>query len=459
MKNNNEYYYNREINLNLMDLFFYCIGRKISLLILVVGMTILGGIVGLYSGMKSGGNTKEDIQNYAISSSVKSNMDSAYRYQQLYDKQLEYTENSIYMNLDFSQVYSGSLKYFVNAGTNTAYYGTQFADLMNDTEILEGLKNVVGCTEDSYVREVAGVSTAYPTATAADGSTVVKTDSMAVVFWFYAADEATCQAMVDVVKSKAENLVTAFAAEGSGYSFMNGGESVTLQMNTIIRDQQAENSNLLASYATSLAKYTDNFSGKQRDYYDVVYLGKDVVAASSGVSVKKILGIMLCYALLGCVLWLCYGLVNYLLDRHVKLAEEMTDRYGLRLIGRYCPEEIKNSKINSLYEKMRSARVGCCNDENYFISVLSLLEEDLCLIGDQNDSIVSKLGEEISSKSNHIAYNHFMQSDCVSMQKAKEAGKVVLLVHRRVNTYMEILRELEICSLQNITVIGVIMIE
>lgn len=457
MKNNSG---NKEIYLSLTDLLFYYMKRWKKLLIFAIVLSIIGGIAGMYLGRQSASDTAEEIKQYSISSSVKTKMDTAYQYQRLYDQQIAYTQESALMNLEFSQVCTGTLKYYISAGNHTSNYGAWFASLLSDSEIMEALKNVTGYTENSFVREMVKVSSEYPSATAADGSTIVSTESVIVTYLFYAPSSDVCQAMIDVVSEKGDRQVEALLATDESYSISNLEESVSIQMNAMIRDQQASNADLLSKYSSSLAKCTEDFTEKQQEYYDVVYLGREVSGSSTQkVSIKTVLLPVITGAFLGFLLWICCGFICYLLDKHVKYAQEMNERYGLKLIGRYCPQNLLTDKIEKWHENLKGRRIGPASGLDYFSTVLSLLNENICLIGKRDDEEIRELGEKIASNCEHIIYGNLMQYDSVTMQEAKESGKVVLLVHRGETAYVEVQQELEICSLQGIQVIGTIVLE
>lgn len=460
MKNSNEGN-NREAELNLVDLLVYYMKQWKCLLILAIVMAVLGSAAGLYMRTLSKSDTEEEIKNYSISSSVKTEMDSAYSYQKLYDTQLEYTQKSVYMNLDYSNVYTGALRYVIYSSGNisTTAVGWQISNILNDIELRQKLTEISGCSEDAYLREIAGATLDYPSATAADGSQVVSSNNLTVSFWFYAMDEATGQAMIDAVKEKVDALIPTILGSETGYTIQQSGESITNQVNTAIRDQQAGNANLLSSYSTSLSKLKEDFTEKQQAYYDVVYLGKEVSQKGVGSAIKYIFAGMCSGVFLGILLWICYGFLSYLSDKHVKYAGEMRHYYGLRLIGRYWPQELSSDKIEKWYEKMRSRKLGSSNDENYLSSVLKLQGEKLCLVGNTADETVQKLGGTLALKNEHAVCGDLMQRSSETLEHAKKADGVVLLVHRGISTYQEIRRELEICSIQDIQVLGAIMIE
>lgn len=461
MKNSSEGYNNRETELNLVDLSVYYMKRWKSLFVLLVIMAVIGSVAGLYMRTQKAGDTEEDIRNYSISASVKADMDNAYSYQKLYDTQMEYTENSVYMNLDYSRVYTGALRYvvYVGADASTTSIGWQIVNILSDEETRQQLMEVVGCTEDAYLREIVGTTLEYPSATAPDGTTVVSSNNLTTSFWFYAPDEATGQAMIDIVEEKADTLIEAYLAINEGYTIQKSEESITPQVNTIIRDQQSANTNLLSTYSTSLNKLKGDFTKKQQSYYDVVYLGKEVSQKGVGSAIKYIFAGMCSGVFLGILLWLCYGFLSYLSDRHVKYAGEMRHYYGLRLIGRYWPQELASDKIEKWYENIRSKKLGSSNDENYLASVLQIQGENLCLVGSTEDEIVRTLGEKLTLKNEHAVCGDLLQRSSETLEHAKKADGVVLLVHRGISTYQEIRRELEICSIQEIQVLGAIMIE
>lgn len=461
MKNSNEGYNKQAAELNLVDLQVYYMKKWKLLLILLIAMAVIGSAAGLYMKTQSNADTEEDIRNYSISSSVKLNMDGAYNYQKLYDTQLEYMQKSVYMNLDYSHVYTGSLKYSVYTGSvaNTSSVGWQISNLVNDVEVRQKLMEIAGCEEDSYLREIFGVSFVYPSTTASDGTTIVASDNLTVSFWFYAPDEKTGQSMIAAVEEKADALSETYNLN-AGYAIQKTEANVTCQVNTIIRDQQTTNANLISTYTTNLNKSKEDFTEKQNTYYDVVYLGKEAPSGKSGGSTKKYLFAGMCGGvLLGILLWICYVFLSYLSDKHVKYAGEMRHYYGLRLIGRYCPPELSSDRIERWYENIKSRKIGSSNDEDYLASVLRLQGEKLCLVGSAEDSIVQNLGEKLTLHNEQVVCGDLMQRDSKTMEKAKNADGIVLLVHRGISTYQEIRRELEICSIQEIRVLGAIMVE
>ena len=81
-------------------------------------------------------------------------MDIAYQYHQLYNKQLEYNQKSIIMQLDPNAVYAGELKYYISAGNNTGLLSVLYQNILNDEEALEELKEASGFKCDTqYIKE------------------------------------------------------------------------------------------------------------------------------------------------------------------------------------------------------------------------------------------------------------------------------------------------------------------
>ena len=114
--------YEDDMEIDLVDLLFYLLKKWRSLIVAIVIGAILGA--GLYvvknhqqqaeqaaqeaELLKNDEDDAFDKKDYNISKDTKVNMDIAYQYRQLYNKQLEYNQKSIIMQLDPNEVYCHS---------------------------------------------------------------------------------------------------------------------------------------------------------------------------------------------------------------------------------------------------------------------------------------------------------------------------------------------------------------
>ena len=150
--------YEDDMEIDLVDLLFYLLKKWRSLIVAIVIGAILGA--GLYvvknhqqqaeqaaqeaELLKNDEDEAFDEKDYNISKDTKVNMDIAYQYRQLYNKQLEYNQKSIIMQLDPNEVYAGVLEYYISAGNNTGLLSELYQSIMNYDDILEELNDASG---------------------------------------------------------------------------------------------------------------------------------------------------------------------------------------------------------------------------------------------------------------------------------------------------------------------------
>ena len=127
--------YEDEMEINLIDLMFYLLRQwRTLLIVLVIGALAGGGIHMIKRSQAltpaSEESEKIDYTDYEVEPEVRSNMEVACEYRALYDKQLEYNENSLVMKMDPIKVYYGELKYYLAAGDNTRLVSEMYTSIL-----------------------------------------------------------------------------------------------------------------------------------------------------------------------------------------------------------------------------------------------------------------------------------------------------------------------------------------
>ncbi|MCI5773506.1 MAG: hypothetical protein MR210_02985 [Erysipelotrichaceae bacterium] len=119
---NNYNTYDTEIN--LIDLFYYLLKQMKSFIIALIIGALLG--TGIFVYRNNANVTKmvsmqnnNTILNVDIDDKLIPDMEVAAQYRGLYEKQLEYNNNSLLMKINPNNVYQGKLQYYINAENNT----------------------------------------------------------------------------------------------------------------------------------------------------------------------------------------------------------------------------------------------------------------------------------------------------------------------------------------------------
>lgn len=476
--------YNDEMEINLVDLMFYLLKHWKSLLI----VTILGVLLGVGIWKVKGASpdkgaavdelleSEEDMNVVAeqlkIAPDVIRNMELAYQYRGLYEGQINYNQNSILMKLDPNEVYTGTLRYYVSAGDNTELLSLLYQNMISKREFIHKIKESasIDC-EEQYVRELINCSLSGSDAPiiSIDGTETVP-QSVLISYSVVYSNTEVCEKVLQIIREEAAALQAECQEKYGEYTQETVFDGVQFVADNSRLDKQKSDIDVMNACLTNITKLETNFTDEEMAYYETVYLGRDeedildkeeveeeveqTVPAKSSVAKWLLIGIML-----GIVCWGGFYLVKYLFDKRVKYAEEVSNYYGLHLIGRYKPEDSKLKGIDKLQEQIVNRNMGS-NSREYIASAMNILDEKtLLLIGDLKDQDVETFVKGLIEKCSKAEYGNLMQNDSEALERAKDKAGVILCVHKGKTTHTEIQRELEICRLQNICVAGAVVVE
>ena len=243
-------YYSDEIEINLMDLIFYLLKRWKTLVVaILLGAVIGGGLPMLKKPVDVQAPPTKIIENHTVDPDVKSNMDLAFQYRQLYAQQLEYNQKSFIMQMDPGEVYAGVLKYYVAAGEQTSPVCEHFLGLLSEPNVLGELKNAAGLDcEEQYLNEIISVSvTKNDEAVIAIDDGSVFNDGV-VVYSVFFKDADSCQRLLDDIQARAEALNQELQSIYGEYRFENIQKTVKLTINNDYLSRQKSSIDAINTY-------------------------------------------------------------------------------------------------------------------------------------------------------------------------------------------------------------------
>ncbi|MBS6396156.1 MAG: hypothetical protein KH452_03235 [Clostridiales bacterium] len=488
MNENMNYPYENEREIDLIDLMFYLMKQWKTLIMAVVIGAILGS--GIYVVKKKEADqkktidisavteedTEEAIKNYKVDPDVKANMELAYQYRQLYRKQLEYNQNSPIMQMDPSKVYQGELKYYISAGYDTTLVKTLYQNILATDDILSELKDAseLEC-EEQYIRELIGCGVsedgdASININNAAGKTLEESSFTAknvlITYTINSIDEESCDKMLGVIRSKVEELNQKCLDEYEDYEMTPINDSVRVIASSDYLSKQKSNADQLSNYLSNMSRLEGAFGEGDKEYYNVVYLSREyeqdeevvetpVVEEVEPVSPVKwlVIGIFLM-----CVCWGGFYLVIYLMDRRIKTTDEVRSMYGISLIGRLRGKDVGKKKdwVCRLHERFQEP----FDSEEYIVAAINAMgKENVILSGEMENREIKKLVETAQASRCKIEAGDSIRENCKVLEVAKNADGVIFIFVVGKTKQTEIQRELEICSIQKIPVLGSIVIE
>ena len=486
--------YEDDMEIDLVDLLFYLLKKWRSLIVAIVIGAILGA--GLYvvknhqqqaeqaaqeaELLKNEEDEAFDEKDYNISKDTKVNMDIAYQYRQLYNKQLEYNQKSIIMQLDPNAVYTGELKYYISAGNNTGLLSVLYQNVLNDDAVLEELKTASGFQCDTqYIKELIDSWTAEENAASVNINNGNETDSVNAVvknsfvtYKVISTSQKSCEKMLQVIREKVDVLQSECEAVYGRYSAVEVSDNVSLVTDTTYLDLQRSNVDQLNNYLGAVKSAEGTFSDKEKTYYNKKYLAKEYaekvnteeekdlilnVVETEPVSKVKWFAIGVIFLTM---IWGVYYIIRYFFDQKIKTVFELQNTYHLPVIG--CVKMRENNYkgldkiLDSIYLKMKTQP----DTLEYVIQTINAIEiDEMMLCGDTKNPAIQELVKKMSEFCVCVKIGDFISKNMKSLERAKTTGNEILAVCVGATRRSELIRELEVCKLQKINVIGVIVVE
>ena len=486
-------YYEDDEEIDLIVLMFYLLKRWRGLLIAIVLGLVLG--LGIYlvkdhqqkaelaaqtAAAEAAGEAEEfDESKYDISDDVESNMELAYQYRQLYRKQLEYNQKSIIMQLDPNAVYTGELKYYLSAGYDTGLVSVLYQSILSNKDLLTELQEASGLDCDvPYIKELvdSGVSKENDANININNLVSDLADSVASVtknafvsYKVVSTSEESCEKMLQVIREKVQELDAQCQETYAGYSAVEVADAVRKVTDNSYLNQQKSNIDQLNNYLTNVQKLENALTDEEKEYYSRKYLAREYVAeneeeinpvaATTTEPVSKVKWIFI-GIILGIFVWGIIECCRYLFDGSVKTSDEVQKLTHLPVIGRYQDGITGKKGIDLVIARLQSKVIGRGDSLAYIGSLINAMDQGNCLISSQSAFAETRqIAEKIREYCSEMQMGEYSSGSVNSLNIARHAGKEIIVVSTGKTRRSDLERELEVCSMQNIKISGLIVVE
>lgn len=486
-------YYEDDEEIDLIVLMFYLLKRWRGLLIAIVLGLVLG--LGIYlvkdhqqkaelaaqtAAAEAAGEAEEfDESKYDISDDVESNMELAYQYRQLYRKQLEYNQKSIIMQLDPNAVYTGELKYYLSAGYDTGLVSVLYQSILSNKDLLTELQEASGLDCDvPYIKELvdSGVSKENDANININNLVSDLADSVASVtknafvsYKVVSTSEESCEKMLQVIREKVQELDAQCQETYAGYSAVEVADAVRKVTDNSYLNQQKSNIDQLNNYLTNVQKLENALTDEEKEYYSRKYLAREYVAeneeeinpvaATITEPVSKVKWIFI-GIILGIFVWGIIECCRYFFDGSVKTSDEVQKLTHLPVIGRYQDGITGKKGIDLVIARLQSKVIGRGDSLAYIGSLINAMDQGNCLISSQSAFAETRqIAEKIREYCSEMQMGEYSSGSVNSLNIARNAGKEIIVVSTGKTRRSDLERELEVCSMQNIKISGLIVVE
>lgn len=480
-ENYNEYNENA-VQISIPNLILYMLKHWKTLIIAVLAGLLLGGALCAWKMPKTVSRDEMDEKNaswaedYEVDPDVDASMQIASRYRELYEKQLEYNTNSVIMNLDANSFYKGELKYFIFAGNKTDLLCSLYESIIDKESTLKSIRKEsgLGC-KDQYVRELLNYGIDSEMLTMNNGMNLSGTGQIELVddaeengivlqYTIVAADKASCESMTNELQNIITQETEQYQGNYGSYNFQEISNSVQRSSNTDYLSKQRSATDALNSYLTTAQKLEKEFTGDDLKYYQTVYMNQILDEAEeedeavTTFSVKDMIKYIIVGLFLTCACWGCWFFFKYLLDNHIKDSEELSRTWGMKILG--VVEGTKHPFWGNymILDRMFNRRTA--DSRIYILSMIEMLQKEHVLIcGDQNNAEIQSCKEWISGEKSGTVLGDLMSRDSKTLESSKNNDGIIYVFQLGATAYSEIVKELQVCDLQKVNVLGAVIID
>lgn len=447
---------------------------KIWILSAIIFAVLLPGVKyvkDVYTYQTTQNVSEEDVEAAVFTKEEQQQIDDVKDLQQLLDKQRNYMENSVLMNIDPYQECVLKLQYYVNSDYKVNYtrdneldytsaitnaYVAYANDGMNQKDIWVDFEADL---EEKYIAELISAESV--------------SDDMFIITVKYSDMNALEKISKSVQKNLNEQTQKLSGIIGS-HRLVLVSENILTQTDMALADSQKKVADLVNNYRTQITTLTSSMSEEQMKAVeqDVAKdADKDVSVAEEelqkpGLSKKYVVLGFLAGLFLAVMVLVCIDVMS----NKLQAAEELVDYFKLRQFGILVKDD-RARGINGFILHLKYRNQKQLTTEASLMLAISNIElyckneniTELFLTGSEiervNKDWINMMVNALKEQGIHAVYGENICYDGAAMRKASESGHVVLLEITDVSLYTEIEKEIRMLKDWNVNLIGCVGIE
>ena len=269
-------------------------------------------------------------------------------------------------------------------------------------------------------------------------------------------NQETCEKMVTVLQNAVASAAQKYVDTYGEYEFEQLQNVVAVTVDEKYLEKQKTSVALVDGYLTKLTTLEGAFNDTEMVYYQGKYLAAEHIDSElsqkvqNGIAVKNLVKWLIIGGIGFIVLWAVYYFLKYLLDPSIKTLNEL-EKMKLPIIGSVKSE---NTYLNFVDNIRRKG--GYYISTDYIAAVLNKFSENQILICREENPSSEKLGKDLTNKLPNIKIANWIQMDVDILKQEKQIDGMVLVISLGKTPMRQLQRELEICKIQKIKLIGII---
>lgn len=472
-----------EKRIDPVNLILYVLRRwRTFIFVGVIGLILGAGFYVVQTKTAPREEEKEIIfeEQYEVDDDLAQSMNLAYQYRKLYEAQKEYNTNSPLMQLDNEKSYEGNVKYYILGGDNTGLLRECYKNILNDEKLLKKIKQTgkYNCNI-RYIKDILDVQVYDDSDSmiAAGGENLAEifggVKAAVVSLKVFVPAQENGEKLLEVLCEKMDVFSEELKTQYGDFQCIKISEDIYPTNGSDVLDKQKSNVDVMNTYFNAFSKLEDSFEGDDLKYYQTEYLNKvdlqqelpeenvGKINDNNRVSAKSTVKWMILGFFVLMVLASGYFVLCYVLDIHINTAEEVEDSFPIKVLGKVEMKKDSMEKgIDRLIRMLEIKKRGIGDTVEYLsVSLKSLEAEKIILCGDLENPDIRSIAVCLNKLNQKTALGTRIYENSETLEQAKMADGIILLVRIGVSNVMEIKKTLAICEIQNICVLGCIVLE
>ena len=494
----------REKRIYIRELFFRIFSNWRKIIIWMIVFAVIANIffcIKYYRAISAAAEQKEQTEEIDISTyrnalseddakDVENNFDMYLKHRDAYDKLMEYCNDSTYMNLDPNSVPMVQMEYNIN----NCDFAKDYINLLSSQIQSDDIANVIIDalrldTEPSYIWELAEFMDAGQDAIQSDTTAVIEQEkdnnSLVMIVKVMGETLDSAKQMSDILNDEILNITDNLRKQYGTVRIEKIGEIESTVIDETLLLRQQDYSGRVHNIKSYLENIKNSMTASQESYYNALI---DDYEIDMGIQESEIqqetepvemtmqyfnIKYIIAGLFLGAVLACCYICVPYVLGNKFQTPYEVSDCFGITLLGAVDVEEKK--KRNNFIDKQIRRYFRKNNEGSSLKEKMSMIETDIGVVckkqglkkvfvtsSVQTDKIkaikeaLQNLGEknelELTMGESVLADNH-------SLEQLSESEGVILIEEIASSNLADINEEVNVCKKYDVSIIGMIVSE
>lgn len=474
-----------EREINLWDMFWaVCLKWRSILVCAVIFAILAGGFSYVRSASEADEATAiQSLDNIAslFEEGEQEEVNDYLRYIEICEQQQSYNQESPIMTLNADGYYIGQLNYYIDnfyeniyptisVKDNVSAFVDAYVAAIRTDEVNSEVKRVLELDEDNlYAYEVISAGSSYEDEiTQGLLKIVVQTN-----------EKATCEEMLNVIKQRLTETVPGVKKQLGNHDLIEIQSTINYTTNPEVLDYQRQNLEKVDDFKDQIIDLSENFTDNQALYVEVYQeqmsesaeeADVQIITNNPTVSLKLIVIGFIGGAFLAFVLYA----LGYIFDGKIRREDDFEAVFGGKMIGVVSKEKTPKRKlfgfIDKLFEKMRHYNQRYFEREealeiiasNIRIAMTNASPKKVAITGaicsEDEGAIVAELSEKLKKDNIELVFERSILYNAEALENVVDAGCVVLMEKDGKTYCHEIKKEMDICTCQNIKLIGCVVV-